>query len=84
MRIILLSNMSFFAYLMTVNFDYFVQKGDREALELWSRLQIILPTFFKDLEIKPSLLHGDLWGGNAAETKTNPGKSPICTNKVNN
>ncbi|XP_054262014.1 ketosamine-3-kinase-like isoform X2 [Macrosteles quadrilineatus] len=48
------------------------EKGDREANELWSRLQIVLPTFFKDLEIKPSLLHGDLWGGNAAETKTNP------------
>ncbi|XP_046680712.1 ketosamine-3-kinase-like isoform X2 [Homalodisca vitripennis] len=48
------------------------EKGDREANELWSRLQIVLPTFFKDLEIKPSLLHGDLWSGNAAETKTNP------------
>ncbi|XP_039292804.1 ketosamine-3-kinase [Nilaparvata lugens] len=48
------------------------EKGDREANELWSRLQIVLPRFFKDLEIRPSLLHGDLWKGNAAETKEHP------------
>lgn len=47
-------------------------KGDREASEMWSRLQLILSKFFKDLEIYPSLLHGDLWGGNASETKTHP------------
>lgn len=56
---------------------FFLQKGDREANELWSRLQVVLPRFFKDLEIKPSLLHGDLWGGNAAETKECPGMTII-------
>lgn len=44
---------------------------------MWSRLQLILPKFFKDLEIYPSLLHGDLWGGNASETKTHPGMSEL-------
>ena len=29
----------------------------------------------KSLEIEPSLLHGDLWSGNAAETKDGPGES---------
>ncbi|XP_063226985.1 LOW QUALITY PROTEIN: ketosamine-3-kinase-like [Bacillus rossius redtenbacheri] len=46
--------------------------GDREALELWSELQLKVPSFFKDLEIKPALLHGDLWGGNAAENVEGP------------
>uniref|UniRef100_A0A0A9Z4E9 protein-ribulosamine 3-kinase n=1 Tax=Lygus hesperus TaxID=30085 RepID=A0A0A9Z4E9_LYGHE len=48
------------------------EKGDREALEMWSRLQIILPKFFKDQKIRPSLLHGDLWSGNVAQTKRHP------------
>lgn len=46
--------------------------GDREARELWSELQIKLPKFFKDIEIIPSLLHGDLWGGNVGETENEP------------
>ena len=41
--------------------------------ELWPFLQRKLPGMFKGLEIKPSLLHGDLWSGNAAETKDGPG-----------
>lgn len=51
--------------------------GDREARELWSQLQVTIPRFFKSLEedsikIKPCLLHGDLWSGNAAETPDSP------------
>lgn len=45
---------------------------DREIIELWSQLQLKLPNFFKGLTIVPSLLHGDLWSGNAAETETGP------------
>ncbi|XP_068224688.1 ketosamine-3-kinase-like isoform X2 [Palaemon carinicauda] len=41
--------------------------GDREARELWSKLQLKLPEYFKGIEVKPSLLHGDLWSGNASE-----------------
>ncbi|GFG35449.1 hypothetical protein Cfor_09107 [Coptotermes formosanus] len=46
--------------------------GDKEVRELWSRLQHKVPNFFKDLTIEPSLLHGDLWGGNVAESTTGP------------
>ncbi|XP_046399527.1 ketosamine-3-kinase-like isoform X2 [Ischnura elegans] len=47
--------------------------GDKEATELWSRLQLKIPKFFEGIEVKPSLLHGDLWGGNVAETGDGPG-----------
>ncbi|XP_004639505.1 ketosamine-3-kinase [Octodon degus] len=46
--------------------------GDREALQLWSALQLKIPGLFRDLEIVPALLHGDLWGGNVAEDSTGP------------
>ncbi|CAO2646496.1 Fn3krp [Lemmus lemmus] len=48
------------------------RSGDREALELWSALQLKIPDLFRDLEIVPSLLHGDLWGGNVAEDSSGP------------
>lgn len=48
------------------------KSGDREALELWSALQLKIPDLFRDLEIVPSLLHGDLWGGNVAEDSSGP------------
>lgn len=39
---------------------------DRQVTELWAELQLKLPNFFRvfveeEIEIKPSLLHGDLW-----------------------
>lgn len=46
--------------------------GDREARELWSRLQVKIPQFFEGTEIYPSLLHGDLWSGNAGESNKAP------------
>lgn len=48
------------------------EKNDREIGELWSRLQLKIPTLFKGLEIYPSLLHGDLWSGNAGEADGEP------------
>ncbi len=33
-----------------------------------------IPSFFTGIEIEPSLLHGDLWSGNAAESDSGPGK----------
>ena len=32
------------------------------------RLKVALPSFFQGLEIKPALLHGDLWKGNVGKT----------------
>ncbi|XP_015781939.1 ketosamine-3-kinase [Tetranychus urticae] len=49
--------------------------GNREIGEYWSALQLKIPKFFKqisEIPIKPSLLHGDLWGGNAGETEEGP------------
>ncbi|XP_068606299.1 ketosamine-3-kinase-like [Brachionichthys hirsutus] len=46
--------------------------GDREARELWAELQLKIPQFFHDVDIVPALLHGDLWGGNVAESSDGP------------
>nr|XP_008535493.1 PREDICTED: ketosamine-3-kinase-like [Equus przewalskii] len=46
--------------------------GDREARELWSALQLKIPDMFRDLDIVPALLHGDLWAGNVAEDSSGP------------
>ncbi|XP_074602848.1 ketosamine-3-kinase-like [Brevipalpus obovatus] len=48
--------------------------GDRKVGELWSALQLKIPNFFTSIEgeIKPSLLHGDLWSGNAGELEDEP------------
>ncbi|XP_053425248.1 ketosamine-3-kinase isoform X2 [Nycticebus coucang] len=48
------------------------ESGDREALELWSALQLKIPDLFQGLQIVPALLHGDLWGGNVAEDPSGP------------
>ncbi|MBZ3875780.1 Fructosamine-3-kinase [Sciurus carolinensis] len=46
--------------------------ADREARELWSRLQVKIPDLFCGVEIVPALLHGDLWSGNVAEDDEGP------------
>lgn len=56
--------------------DVHLQYGDSEARSLWSSLKLKIPEVFKDVpDIKPSLLHGDLWSGNAAETDDGPGNA---------
>jgi len=45
---------------------------DTELYQLWSNLKEKIPTFFTDVKIEPSLLHGDLWSGNAAQTAEGP------------
>jgi len=49
--------------------------GSRELTEQWSQLQLTIPKFFakfqeRDVQIKPCLLHGDLWSGNIGQTET--------------
>ncbi|XP_041673004.1 ketosamine-3-kinase [Cheilinus undulatus] len=46
--------------------------GDREARELWAKLQLKIPQYFTDVEIVPALVHGDLWSGNVAECAEGP------------
>ncbi|XP_014673529.1 PREDICTED: ketosamine-3-kinase-like [Priapulus caudatus] len=48
------------------------EKNEKEAPELWSKLQLKFPSFFENVDIKPALLHGDLWGGNVAEYADGP------------
>lgn len=45
---------------------------DKEAKELWVQLKPKIPKLFEGIVVKPSLLHGDLWSGNAAETTEGP------------
>ena len=47
---------------------------DDEAHKLWKKLKDNIPKLFTGLDIKPSLLHGDLWSGNAGTVDGNPGK----------
>eukprot|EP00252_Welwitschia_mirabilis_P020871 TRINITY_DN520_c0_g1_i2.p1 TRINITY_DN520_c0_g1~~TRINITY_DN520_c0_g1_i2.p1 ORF type:complete len:264 (-),score=50.11 TRINITY_DN520_c0_g1_i2:391-1182(-) len=45
------------------------QYGDNEIFEKGQRLLQKLPLLFKEIDIKPSLLHGDLWSGNICSDK---------------
>ena len=47
---------------------------DNEAGRLWKDLKDIMPQFFEGLNVKPSLLHGDLWSGNAGTVDGQPGE----------
>ena len=49
--------------------------GDDEAKRLWQKLKPKIPEFFSGLDVKPSLLHGDLWSGNAGQADGRPGKN---------
>lgn len=64
----------FYAQKLKQQFDL-VEKdsGDKEARELWSKLQLKLSSFFEMLDnIQPALLHGDLWGGNVGQDDDGP------------
>lgn len=50
-----------------------LKHDDREVKELWAKLKAKIPQYFEGLEVKPSLLHGDLWGGNIGQIETGPG-----------
>ena len=51
------------------------EHGDDEAKRLWLKLKPKIPEFFSGLDVKPSLLHGDLWSGNAGQADGRPGKA---------
>jgi protein-ribulosamine 3-kinase len=45
---------------------------DPSLVETGERLLLALPAFFEGYQPRPSLLHGDLWAGNAAEAGGRP------------
>jgi protein-ribulosamine 3-kinase len=45
---------------------------DHSLIRLGERLLDVLPRFFEEYDPVPSLLHGDLWSGNAAEANGRP------------
>ena len=54
--------------------EQIVLTKDSEAIKLWNKLKAIIPSLFDGLEVKPSLLHGDLWSGNAGTVDGKPGE----------
>lgn len=64
------------AFFQNHRFGYIVDKvlsryPDTELQTLCAKLFVQIPNFFQSVEIIPSLLHGDLWGGNFACTLEN-------------
>lgn len=57
-------------YIFTISFFFLQQKITEEY---WPQLKEIIPRFFEGIEIKPSLVHGDLWSGNSAQCNSKPG-----------
>lgn len=60
------SSNSFYTFIL-------IQNEDQELRDLWTKLKAKTPEYFAGLDIKPSLLHGDLWGGNVGEIDSGPG-----------
>jgi len=50
-------------------------ESDGEARDLWRVLKPKINDFFDGIEVEPSLLHGDLWSGNAGSV--NGGTQPV-------
>ena len=46
--------------------------NDSDVNKLWPKLKEKMGEFFEGLDIKPSLLHGDLWSGNAGQVGSTP------------
>ncbi|GAB4824243.1 hypothetical protein N2152v2_011289 [Parachlorella kessleri] len=46
--------------------------GDRRLSELGERLCLKMESLFEGIEVKPSVLHGDLWSGNIAAVDGSP------------
>jgi fructosamine-3-kinase len=56
-----------------------VNEGDTDAQQLWSKLKPKVPEFFSGVRVKPALLHGDLWSGNAGQAEGKPGANPAAS-----
>ena len=49
-----------------------MQPGDEEIHRLWGKLKSGVSQFFEGISVFPSLLHGDLWSGNMAQSGSEP------------
>ena len=47
-------------------------QNDTELHTLWPSLRAGLSSFFTNIEVSPSLLHGDLWSGNTGQVGNTP------------
>ena len=47
-------------------------QNDADVNEYWPKLKEKIPTYFDDITVRPSLLHGDLWSGNAGSVGSEP------------
>ena len=71
----------FYAQKLQDQFDLI--PSDDEVHDLWNRLKPTIPDLFSGIEVKPSILHGDLWSGNAASAEGEAGKhSESCTRPI--
>ena len=50
-----------------------MRQEDDELRTLWDQLRPKIGMFFKEVEVFPSLLHGDLWSGNMSQC----GEAPV-------
>ena len=52
-------------------------------MSLWSELKPKVSVFFANCpEVRPSLLHGDLWSGNASGSNFGPGEWHSTTQRM--
>jgi len=47
---------------------------DQEAQQLWAKLRDNMSEFFRGLDVKPSIMHGDMWSGNVGQIDGQPGE----------
>ncbi|KAI1721786.1 fructosamine kinase domain-containing protein [Ditylenchus destructor] len=58
---------------LKVQVDRIIQeRGDRDIVQLWSKLERAAERILKDENELPALVHGDLWSGNWASTEDEP------------
>lgn len=63
---------TFYAKKIEKHINMVEKAGDRQARELWNKVLAKWSDFFEGIEIKPAIVHGDLWGGNVSENKDGP------------
>lgn len=58
--------------ILSIKYVYKFWFKQKRIEKYWSMLKPKIPEYFKGLDIKPTLLHGDFWEGNIALYKSKP------------